>query len=155
MNKTEISKETKAKVYSSYLGQEIIKGELIGLLHGLVNDTCYVRYNDVARYEDVEDCTLLLTPLSKISDQDAIEVVKIMDPNAKEIYVSNGTINWEYEYLDERFKSTIEIRSIHLCAHYASCQYLQSRGYDLPNYHLNGQTLIQAGLALDKTLITK
>lgn len=141
MNKTEISKETKAKVFAQYLGQ-ITTYQNFCLDPSVLHDVLIGR-----------DIKLLLTPLSKITDEDAIEVVKIMDPNAKDIYLSNGTIHWEYEFVGEMFESAIEIGSIPLATPFASCQYLQSRGYDLPNYHLNGQTLIEANLALDKTLI--
>lgn len=140
MNKTEISKETLAKVFAPYIGQVYecrnyrYKLNSVGVASGFNNGHKF------------EDCMLHLTPLSNITDEVAIEVAKLR-------YVDYETCHIDEKRLcvkaaKNAIKKPESLPTI-------TAQYLISSGYDLPNYHLNGQTLIQANLALDKTLITK
>ncbi len=85
------------------------------------------------------DFFLKLKPLSSITDEHAIEVAKILGFTVH--YSENGKA-----FLKELFKDRMTF-NFHPLKVLLICQYLQSQGYDLPNYHLNGQTLKQAGIA--------
>lgn len=130
----EITNETIAKVFAGYLGQEvnfpvnynfsgIKKSGNRGVLSGVKIDQykSIVSIQVAPGFYNITDFKLLLTPLSKITDEHAIEVRDILCSK------NNGEL--------------------------LTSQYLQDQGYALPHFLLNGQTPIEAGIALDKTLI--
>lgn len=97
-------------------------------------------YN-VINSNDIINCRLILTPLSAISDEDAVEVAKMV--NALDI-VSN------LEYMTKVGKAYIK-RNITTFPFFI-IDYLRSRNYDLGYMHI--RSLIDAGIAissLDKT----
>ena len=147
-----ITDEIKAKVFAQYLGQKvkcvsreddipevtdfivnIFKDELIGV-------------GNYEFYFNEDDIKLLLKPLSSITDEDAIEVTKILDisyskTGEQEYYDLAGFVDYiENEFFNEKIYS---VKSIIILT-----QFLQSKGYDLPNYLLDGKTLFESGLAI-------
>jgi hypothetical protein len=101
---------------------------------------------------------LLLTPLSDISDEHAIEVAKILGVS----YSNNPESEAHFDitglafYLKELFELNGELREIASYRIIQCFQYLISKGYDVPlwfgiDHWANGQTAIQLGIAIDKT----
>lgn len=82
---------------------------------------------------------LILKPLSSITDEDAIEVAKYWYSPVTYI-VSNR---------DLAIKKTKEyLENPEVMLPLGAGQFLQSLGYDLPQYLLGGKTLKEAGLAI-------
>lgn len=163
---TTITNEVKAKVFAQYLGQQVhseIKStcKLSGVLINDHKEWCAWLTGKTMNSNDsiglsyaIEDCKLILTPLSSISDEDAIEVSKMNtwfnrskddkyevyeNWQNKKVVSSGGGIKYE--------KCVIEYESLSL----AAFQFLQSRGYDLPQWTLGGKTLHESGLCIYKT----
>ncbi len=140
----DISKEIKAKVFAQYLGQKvrvINYAPVYSLISvGLDGDAGIRSHDNIGAPCRIKVLELILKPLSLITDEHAIECLKIrkMDnifspiggiENAKEAILE---IHWPSTFLQAAMTT----------------QYLQSKGYDIMNYHLNGQTLKEAGLAI-------
>lgn len=135
----EITNEIKAKVFAQYYGAQIIQHPLV--ITGSIIDTI--------NRSGLEVIKLKLKPLSAITDEDAVSLIKLFSPDATDIYLSKGVIYWTYDFLGEPFEDTTDLSKIgELCFPPCVYQFLQSRGYDLPHFHLNGQTLKEAGLAV-------
>lgn len=83
---------------------------------------------------------LILKPISAISDEDAVECLKIHEM----IQHSNGMYVTEFSHIS-KIKIAIQAITVFRADAY---QFLQSKGYDLPNYILGGKTLKEAGLAI-------
>ena len=73
---------------------------------------------------------LILKPLSSITDED----VKVIGFSNSDEFLGLSSINEKY------------------IGKLSDFQYLQSKGYDLPQYELNNKTLKEAGLAIYETL---
>lgn len=135
----QITNEIKAKVFAPYVGSEceykwwnredeIFKGKIIPkIFESLYNNDGVITY-----------CVAKLKPLNAITDEDAIELTKILF--------------WKYQ--DAKNGRSI-ITNLDLCNDlltgfemFTICQFLQSRGYDLPNFHLSGKTLFECGLCI-------
>ena len=93
-------------------------------------------------HEPISKCQLILTPLSKISDEDAVEVCGLVGWDASDkgklldcVLGSDNAIAFEFEMNIYRVKLSIEI-----------IDYLRSKGYDLG--HGNTTSLISAGSGL-------
>ena len=146
-----VTNEVKAKVFAQYLGCKtagIFENDFIlkGVFQSAYEDNDFIaaigsKEVFIEQHEVyVEDLKLILKPLSSITDEDAIEVAKILKPN------DEHTHNSEYGkmYVKQLFDGVM-----HTAMKYFSLyQFLQSKGYDLPNYHLNGLTLKEAGLCI-------
>jgi len=179
----EITLETKFKVAMQYYGCDYL------LCYNIEDTPVIERFiGSNTRFDmyepDLENKRelLLLTPLSKISDEDTIEVAKICNggknigrihkydyknqdgcrmfielqgefpdsgDNTVVFFYDNGCIDKFYPQAGENGKHS-DLRPDEYMLTY---QYLQSKGYDLPHYLLNGKTPIEAGIALDKTTI--
>jgi hypothetical protein len=127
----EISNEIKAKVFAQYLGQKVITDvEMTERLEGVELD-CIRTDIGIYHFSVHNDEVLVLRPLSAITDEDAIKCAKIYHGNS-------------CDYSARSFKAVIEM----LAEKSIVYQYLQSQGYDLPNYLLGGKTLQEAGLAI-------
>lgn len=144
----EITNEIKAKVFAQYLGQmvEVYNGDSKGLPRKLIavggiDDEEYVklRLGSAGSGQFVHacfirnnECKLILKPLSAITDEDAIEVQKIIG------FMANKKFKQFFEICNATSPETaIEIY-----------QFLQSKGYDMPHYLLGGKTLEEVGLAI-------
>ena len=145
----EITNDIKAKVFAQYLGQKArLTGNVtLSTLRGvLINDHkhwCVWLTGKTQSSEEskglsyaIEDCKLILKPLSEITDEDAIEVCKLQ---------------WGNHYTENKLINALlsSVRSIEPQAYFANAyQFLQSRGYDLPQYLLGGKTLHECNLAI-------
>lgn len=111
--------------------------------------------------QDFNNCKLLLTPLYRISDEDAIEVAKIMEDGVPyksysvERTAKDNTAVWFAHwcvriYHDGRIKGSQALQYIDS----RPFQYLISKGYAVPlffapNHWANGKTAIELGIAID------
>jgi hypothetical protein len=136
-----LSKNEKANLYAIYVNQEcIIKQDfnthrtLLGFGH-LYRFVAHSSQEPLA----IKDIELLLTPLPKITNEHAIEVAKMQSLN-------------EFDYVMAEFGKEYANDNRLLCDIFAYT-FLQSKGYDLPSYYLEGSTYIKSVLATDKTLL--
>lgn len=172
MNKTEISNETKAKVFAQYWEPDAVRikdidnCEKIGFpLNDFVkkvfmpmgicdNGVGIICFGDPkGRYdqENYDNIKLLLTPLSKISDEDAIEVANILKQRGVNKEEETSVIEEKEDLINALIGQTdYEINDVPTPLILQIYQYLQSRGYDLPSFYLNGKTLFEAGLCIYK-----
>lgn len=127
---------------------------------------------------------LLLTPLSSISDEDAIEVAKIFGCNMEDAvkdeddykFITRDAEFWRvnlnfwhktsYEYDEWEIYPLTLYSDGTMSDHYGCCnnaalilQHLIQKGYAVPlffepNHPLNGKTAIELNIALDKTKTT-
>lgn len=162
----EITNEIKAKVfgqYLSYFADQPTRFAFLKIIENLLNGVG-VKYR------------IELKPLSTISDEDFIEASKLLPYDFKtdkgfdvfrgeapfRIYRGKGsTVASNIVYANTTgtkiFKIFVDDAKIMLDDRIAPpCytnhtliiyQFLQSKGYDLPNYHLGGKTLEESGLA--------
>lgn len=87
-----------------------------------------------------EEYTLILKPLSEITDEDAHKVGMLCGCSMLGKAIGTGKELCERIMIER-----------HLCLiSYSVYQHLQSRGYDLPNYFLGNKTLHESGLAIYK-----
>lgn len=133
----EISNEKIAKVFAQYYPCRYN--------NGIDNESRELRLSsiDTLAYCKITKPKLILKPLSAITDEDAIEVAKIYFDDEKELLPPDGV--WIIEEIIIKNKTCKYKRAILIY------QYLQSKGYDLPNFHLEGKTLHEVGLAIYET----
>ena len=142
----EITNEIKTKVFSQYLEQNCavvndtyIDGGYVGKMLGVctVRGLLMEHPKGSDGDEKINNCKLILKPISKITDEDAIECAKINTS------IKNWTDeDWkdEAKYIKEAIlQSKLSVLQM---------QYLILKGYDLPNYLLGGKTLHESGLAI-------
>jgi len=150
----EISNEIKARVFAHYLGQkmkdycaepenDICTLTQVDVQHGCVADehgNFDIKFNDVR---------LLLRPPNAITDEDAIEVGRIIGHDFGDYAEGKSKVLYfGKKYIQEAFD--VEWINRHVQTSWQVGQFLQLRGYDLPNYLLGGKTLHEAGLAVYK-----
>ena len=125
--KTQNTLENKARFFAQYFGQ-----------HVLYFSSDFLRKIDNLTLDSVEnDDYLELKPLSQISDEDAIEVAKL-------IY-GNYHIEQTFSVLSKD-KAIYEIKySIEKENHYLKFYYLSSKGYALPWMDLSVEDLVEYG----------
>lgn len=128
-NKT-ISKEIKRVVVYQYYGRKYkYKNEF-----GSYTDTVGGFHTNT--HIESDSFTLILKPLSSISDEDAHKIGMLMGCS-----MIGKALSWGKE-LTERI-----MIERHLCVmSYSIYQFLQSKGYDLPNYLLGNKTLHECNL---------
>jgi len=124
------------------LRNRFIKATLAGVTsHKLYTLACIEQniktQNGGLQWLNLSAFKLILKPLSKISKEDADGVVKIMNYEQKDtlkdiLYIA------KFKILD----STSPEKAIEIY------QFLQSKGYDMPQYLLGGKTLQDVGLAI-------
>lgn len=129
----EITNEIKSKVFAPYLGVAWVRynnpyteGMRAGILSG----------HDLQRIEHHKEpfAVIILKPISEISEDDANEIVKI-----------SGGFPYRIESKHFEVKS---MDSLYLSECVYITQFLQSKGYDMPQYLLGGKTLKEVGLAV-------
>jgi hypothetical protein len=120
-------------------------------------------------FVDANEWIPILKPLSQITDEDAIEVASMVDSGFKlskkttvKRHNNDTLISINTNEVDDVCmvhitlkKNFFNVKAIHeddwnitTGTAFKAYQYLQSRGYDLPNYLLGGKTLQEAGLAI-------
>lgn len=98
-----------------------------------------------SRLVSFSECKLILKPLSAISDEDAIELVKLCGMEPAEIHVMEYGLEIKG---GGKYRCITNRESDRGYVDYIIGQFLQSKGYDLPNYLLGEKTLKEAGLAV-------
>lgn len=138
----EISNEIKCKVLALYLGQMINENNStlydtmvsVDLFNESICTSNHITYK-------LDEVKLVLKPLSEISDEDAIQVDELISPQYSSIKhfhtVTRGKV-WIRDILSGNQVSNV----------FNVYQFLQYKGYDLPNYLLGGKTLQESGLAI-------
>lgn len=138
----EISDEVKAKVFAQYWGQRVAQWK-----EDIRPDALVVNSPVLSTMHD--NWFLALKNLTDITDEDAIRVINMLNNNVDEKDVINGLKN--KHIISEMFKHDTEYISSPMYTIFAISmvqQYLQSQGYDVPNYYLDGKTCIEAGIAV-------
>ncbi len=159
----EISNEIKTKIFAQHIGQKVqvanekyINNGYIGTILGVCSVRGILVKNPCGSDgdENINDCKLVLKPLSLMTKEDTLEVVKMFgfSSNIEEIekfekqtgedYVSTFS---EIFYKDGNigvgnYKDTLSMLN--------AWQYFQDMGYDIPQRLLGGKTLRESGLAI-------
>lgn len=165
-----LTNEERARIFGMYIGNKcLIKIEqgsystVLQVTGDMINN--YLSYKDGDRV----DFVLLLTPLSKITDEHAIEVAKIWHPNYywKVIKKSKGILLVECDdyimwidcvnasfYFEEKYIGFENIDAHRGEKETTYCEniveiidYLRELGYSLP---YKGKCLFELGIAIDK-----
>lgn len=125
----EITDEIKSKVFAQYWGQKV------ALMDG---------YKSIVDYIQIAICDkLILKPLSAVTDEDAIDIACKIGENNNWQYIQSlftriGQFSHhDYDIIISRILNRVDVY-----------QYLQSNGYDLPQYLLGRKTLHEVGLAI-------
>ncbi len=126
----------KGRVLGQYLGCKLKRGGLmtIELLYACKN----------AAWNNYDDIILRLKPLSDITDEDA----KCLG-NMDDVHFQYNIVGmWNVKTGDDGFIKLVKERLEEIAKIASAYQYLQLKGYDLPQYLLDGKTLEQVGLAI-------
>lgn len=149
-----ISNDIIAKVFSPYLGQRL-SAELIykGFTCELVinNFTTSMANGMTIGTAIQNNAKLILKPLSLITMDDAIEVCKIYGHEKGQVIINpKGDELTIIEFKRAEYDSSYIWLSLNTNEKWNIFvyQYLQSKGYDLPQFLLGGKTLEKAGLAI-------
>ncbi|HRI34983.1 MAG TPA: hypothetical protein PLD02_14640 [Saprospiraceae bacterium] len=134
--KNKLTNEEIARVFAMYYGKKTDAPHPYDIVTGTMID-----YISVGMLK----MKLQLTPLSLISDEDAVEVAKMED---------SKNINRGYEWLSRKGK----VLAYQPLKDVNAYQYLISKCYAVPlffgiNHWANGKTAIELGIAIDKTKI--
>lgn len=152
-----LNNEQIAQVFSMYLGcdvKQISLGDKVGILTGVSLFTPHwMATIDSGISLSIRKCKLLLTPLSKISDEDAIEVGNIVYLDEDKAYTGIKVLSY-FTGDNELFGFGSDISPLMAIE---IIELLKRKGYAVPLYFesdhpLNGKTAIELGLAIDKTL---
>lgn len=149
-----------AAIIGAYMGCKVKIGHVIYNITEVGVDKLYLK-TDTGGYAIVphERCQLLLTPLSKISDEDAVEVgkafgLKKMDGHyyewiGKAIITHHFTMYspWDDSIFDTASNRGL-VTNIHSRNYLKLVDYLRSKGYDCG--HGSIPNLIAAGVAVEK-----
>lgn len=130
----EITNQIKAKIFAQYLFSDYKDHN---------NQIYELTPSSISRFlSGAINITLLIKPLSLITDKDAVALHGIMYPDSLhfEDYEKISNIT---EWIINNNTDVVKFR--HSINGY---QYLQSKGYDLPQYLLDGKTLKETGLAI-------
>lgn len=138
----QITPEIKAKIFALYWGQEIMVWFYTG--GEKAKSLCKVAGNHMKSYYIERGC-LEVKPLSSITDEDAIEVAKLMGwnrvlpPNTEghplDFSVSVYDFNWIKNKANDLSKYPIQVTD-----------YLRSKGYALPAFGYSVDELVEAGV---------
>lgn len=178
MNK--LTNEEIAKVFAMYLGCEIENKPytglppsekdyftVIGKLIYCIPEkderlVCVIQNKDAQGFDWDDrshipdfDCKLLLTPLDKISDEDAEMTARVLKIKSDEYLAKSGE-DWNRIKVVKRWIETGRYMGEEFLDIFAY-QYLISKGYAVPlwfgvEHWANGKTAIELGIAIDKTL---
>lgn len=143
----EITNKTKVKIFAPYIGcltyDDLgrfggIRRERLMEIHA---DGCLMIWDEpLQTLENRPSCKLILKPLSEITDEDAKEAIKIWGEAPYPfgaITEDSRPSKWRRVIIEHSKELPIFVY-----------QYLQSKGYDLPNYLLGGKTFFECELAI-------
>lgn len=161
--KIELTPENKVKFLVLHWGQKVLKIAPNTDSLATINDgTMY----ELCQYDLLKHSYVELNPLSEITDEDAIEFIKLVSPYTNHIEIKErriGGIIFDYPYVGEqllfRFKNLAihkknteeevfhEYYSYSPILHLKGIDFLRSRGYLLPYGGHSCEELIKAGWA--------
>lgn len=123
--------ENKAKFFAQYLGQEVLFDGIGGLEFVSINSMyeCFV--------EKRKNAWLDLTPLQDITDDDAIDVAKMLNVEFSKSWIVNS---FTYSMWSHSTLNTVK-----------ATDYLRSKGYALPFIGLSVNDLVEYGWLKLKT----
>lgn len=146
--KAEINNENKAKFFAQYWGQSVC-------FVPFINQDVYVNEHMPWKDRMLEKKYLNLKPLSSISDEDAIEVAKILYPmySAWEINKANlpstlwveNMANDEYSFCLANDGLEAYLDGPQIMNFQTAVDFLRSRGYALPFMGLSVEEMVGAG----------
>jgi hypothetical protein len=146
----QLSNKEIARVFAMYLGCEIVYQQnhsLVFKVSGIVIE------NIIDENLETPDRLLLLTPLSKITDEHAIEVAKMYYSTEVNCTAKDGR-----HIINKYFIKGINSSFITYVECFFFFQYLIQQGYAVPlyfgiNHPCNGKDAIELGIAIDKTAV--
>lgn len=127
-----ITNKIKAQVFGQYLGQ-VAQWKNLDYTDKYETETMW---DNVTYYID-NNAYLILKPLSSISDEDAIELIKLHGKTENPSYVKQSFIEKSQPFIRNWVMNNV-----------MNYQFLQALGYDLPNFFLQGKTLHECNLAI-------
>lgn len=133
----EVTNEIKAKVFAQYFNC---------MYSGDGYEMCLTGER-IDNVQCGEQAKLILKSLSEIKDEDAIEASSIIGS------ASHLSTESQVKQLRDLFSSPnfwVNQTNISGYKWFNCCQFLQSKGYDLPNFLLGGKTLHECNLAIYK-----
>lgn len=119
-----ITNEIKVKMFAKYLGERVVTR--------LGYNKMTVSMLNIVNGGGCDELKLILKPISQISDEDANKIADIS--------------GFDYRIECKQF----ELAGALMCDLYTFSEvhsYLESKGYDLPQFLLGGKTLQESGLA--------
>jgi hypothetical protein len=136
-----ITNEIRAKIFALYLRCEIMNVDQKEILIGICGDMIYSDWRGLKNVCGIDETQLLLTPLSKITDEDKIEVAKMAgyDPKLYSIEYSQDT----FSFCCSSSSSYIELKYLQ----FGVVDYLRSKSYHIPYQDID---LFEAGIAIEK-----
>lgn len=181
MKEHSLTTEQLARVFGERIGQKFITP--VDSIQALYEISVKIADTWLNEIYNIKGCTLLLTPLEKISDEDAKALGTILIGNSNEcelIEIDNTTLPGYADILYKEFESGVvkisiyrggdltlsrktgpdsftELDSAFLLVKNAY-DFLAQQGYDVPmffgiDHPDNGKTLTELGIAIDKTTI--
>lgn len=153
-NNMNYSNEIIAKVIAPYLGQRLSAKEIYDgfTCELVVNNFTTSFQNGMTIGTAIQyHAKLILKPLSLITMDDAIEVCKIYGHEKGQVIINpKGDELTIIEFKRAEYDSSYIWLSLNTNEKWNIFvyQYLQSKGYDLPQFLLGGKTLEKAGLAI-------
>lgn len=118
--------ENKAKFFAQYWGQKLLKKDIEGLEKFITEPDGFMR-------SPSEETYLELTPLSLITDEDAIELIKLR-------FIQNGGVVEDLTDFEENILLSEATKT-----NYIFVDYLRSKGYALPWMGLSVEQQIKYG----------
>lgn len=147
-------------IAGSYQNAPVLYNGVVREVYG-VNINCVALFTETDEFECVEheESQLILTPLSKISDEDAVEVAKMLnyreDVDMSELLehmkdvINIRKVGDVFGNIDSKNIADNDVSPMVILRIY---DFLRSRSYDCGYGSI--QSLIQAGIAVDGTLLT-
>jgi len=144
----EITNEIRAKMFAQYLGQPILVDKILtDIINGWPDKcNCHILTYIEKRVTTLKsDIRLILTPLSAITDEDAVAVATIL--GGANHLSDDAKINQVHNLLSSP-NIYHKVTNISGIGWLKAFQYLQENGYDMPQHLLSGKTLQEVGLAI-------
>lgn len=154
----EITNEIKAKIFAQYLGQEFKWSEETDEDYTPILSAVNIGGSVFSEEADdsgegcysINECKLILKPLSAITDEDAIEVAKLIFGKSYNQEKGHDQLVLK-KCQAEAFIKTMNDTPLTGRESWFIYQFLQSHEYDLPQYLLGGKTLKECDLAIYET----
>ena len=155
----EIKSEIKTKLLSEYIGNKISLDQSrfseeekdtsftlsgVGLNAFQVKET-RLWYNFETMYDGALIDKLILKPMTKLHIDDAYKVAMILGEFRGDSFSVETICKTIIEIIAGTNSLVEDVKHLKFLM---ACQYLQSKGYDLPHYLLDGKNLKEAGLAI-------